>query len=282
MAYTLEKLLSELQISTCPAYWQSLYPQVEQEYEREGCFLTAESYLQEVCDGYNLFPKRLGQVLAAAEAARALPALERWILLLYRAMQDRDRFKASFDCVALPVAPEGANPAGYRHAALFAILGTVPETAGRLRARGVPEQAIEDTFKNYAFCLEITEERTGVSCFDKSRLSWSQHYVDGDILRLGRLEFEMLPSFPGAVRLLRHRSDGRQVLLMDGVRLHRGGQLLGNPNAAEEDGAFDADFVEEALYYEGCPVGSDGLARQVRLRMEKRNGSRRCGRAIRC
>lgn len=268
MAWTIENLMSELQIRSCPVYWQSLFPQVEQEYEREGCFLTSDAYLREVCDGYNLFPKRLTQVLAAARAARALPALERWILLLYRAMRDRDRFKASFDRIELPVAPEGTDPAGYRHAALFSILGTVPETASRLRSIGVPEQVIEDTFKNYQFCLDISEERTGVSCFDKSRLSWSQHYVDGDILRLGRLEFEMLPSFPGAVRLFRHK-DGRQVLLMDGARLHHSGQLLGNPNAMDADGAFDACFTEDALHAEGYPVGADGLARPVRLRLCK-------------
>ena len=44
MAWTIENLMSELQIRSCPVYWQSLFPQVEQEYEREGCFLTSDAY----------------------------------------------------------------------------------------------------------------------------------------------------------------------------------------------------------------------------------------------
>ena len=94
----------------------------------------------------------------------------------------------------------------------------------------------------------------------------STHHLVPDLLSIGRLGFEMRP-FPGHVRAFT-REDGTMRVLADGCRLHSSGLLLGAADCTDEEGAFDADYLETAEYYEGCPI-ENGRARPERIRLPR-------------
>lgn len=58
-------------------------------------------------------------------------------------------------------------------------------------------------------------------------------------------------------------------MLMAGVRLHKGGMVFGTPGYQDEKLAYDADFCETEDYFEGYPVGNNGLAKDYRIRLPK-------------
>jgi hypothetical protein len=101
-------------------------------------------------------------------------------------------------------------------------------------------------------------ERAGNLGLNKRYFDHLQRYVDFGIFNIGALRFE--PRKLGKVKLLEHKASGREILILTEGRMNSDGLFIDTPPINEE-GAFDAFFLETESEYIGTRVGADGKCR---------------------
>ena len=152
--------------------------------------------------------------------------------------------------------PQGEGLA-YRFIALPPMLNAVPEHVQYMRDRGVPEDIVLDTLKEFEACMYLHLVHDGDYAFTKRFYSWISMYIENRLLRIGRLNYE-LRTFQGNVRVY-VRDDGAITTLVDGVQIHRSGRFLGIRGCEDPEGAFFAEITETQDAYIGYPVDENGL-----------------------
>ncbi len=247
---TLSALLEALHIDSHPAYHEEIYPAAALEYAAQGCVYTTEYYLSALDSEFDALAYCREDILRAAAAIRGQELLERYTVLLAHAMRRIPDFFREFDALRLPPAPDGADPLPYEMTGFFALLSTVHDEARELRRRGVPEDVISATVQGHAFSLFNFKRGAGRAGFAAGRMNWCTNFMPPSAtLSIGRFNFA-----PGRfwypARFFRSRSGAYRVLMCD-TRIHRSGLILGSPGAEDEEGAFDADFIETDEWYEG-------------------------------
>ncbi len=242
------------------------------DFEQDGCRWVTDDWLQALEADLDLFRRNRESVYRGAAMLREMPDLCRFILLLVHMLRADRKALREDGKWSLPAAPEGEDPLPYELTGFFAELALVPESAAILRGRHVPESVIRDTLCAFDGSISIfagTRHRPG---YDASRVRWTIHYLVPDILRIGRLEFEMRP-FGGAVRAFT-REDGTLCALAYDCRLHYTGSIPGAAGCVDEGwpgtpfAAFDADFKELPDGWEGYPI-EDGKALRPRVKLSK-------------
>lgn len=274
MSMTLRALLDALAVDSYPAYWDALYPDAALEYAGQGCVYTSEAFLRALDAELTLFPLRRDVVYRAAAAIRKNDLLARYTVILARAIRDVPReFYTEYSSLRLPTPPDGEDPLPYEMTGFFALLSTVPAEVRALRRRGVPEDCIRATVQGFDFSITIFERRHDRPGFDTGRMNWCSNFMPpSNALTIGRFNFA-----PGSFHypaVVLQNTAGAYRILMRGVRIHRSGLLLGSPNAMDEDGAYDADFIETDDGYEGyspAPVtpGKPVVVQKTRVRLLK-------------
>ena len=279
---TLAELMQVLQVGRYPARWAGLYDAAMAEYRLHGCRLVDEQELLAANDRFNLFTVHTATVIRAAGMIRASDTLCRFLMILSAAMADRILIKTDIGNLDLPPAPPGVDPLGYDLLALYVFLPTVQATCDSYRAHQVPEDMIAQMLRIYEGCIDGFQLRNGRPGFNLSYLNWCQLAVDARLLRIRRFNFELKSEFAGRIIVFQNQAGDRQTLVQN-IRLHRSGFALGSPGLTEEDGAYDADLVETADYWEGYPVIEGGRAASGRIRsgqaeLDARFASGRSGR----
>ena len=90
-------------------------------------------------------------------------------------------------------------------------------------------------------------------------------------LIIGRLRFEIYESSNRPARIFTN-SDGELCVLMDNVILHNSGHILGSYMCTDEDGAYNANFTETDISYEGYTVDKETrLAEKHRTVLSKKD-----------
>jgi hypothetical protein len=262
-------LMKSLNVEKYPERWDKIYHEVMKEYEIDGAFFADEEYITKLNYEFCLFDDWFETILKAAKQVRENPNLSKYIYLLYHAMQDRNAFPSEIKEITPPLAPVGTDTYAYDFLLLFAVLPTIPKSAQAMKNRGVPENVFNETLKSYERLINLTNEIYGKPGLSFKRyLGWIQIYIDAEILGIGRLNFNVCKHFNGCVYVLKNKHDEIKML-MTGVRLHKGGMVFGSPGYQNEELAYDADFCETDEYFEGYPVGDDGLAGECRIRLSK-------------
>ena len=270
---TLSALLEALHIDSHPSYFETIWPDAALEYAAQGCVCVSERFLRALDAEFDLFPLRREAVYRAAAAIRESEPLSRYTVLLSHALRDRGAFYKELPALRLPEAPGGADPVPYEMTGFFALISAVPEEARILRARRVPEDVIRATVQGHDFSVMLFERIAGRPGFNTGRMSWCMNFMPGSVtLTVGRFNFA--PSrfeYPSVA--LRSKTGAYRVLMAN-ARFHRSGLILGSPFAEDEDGAFDADFVETDTYYEGympAPTvpGQPARVQKTRVRLPK-------------
>lgn len=276
---TLSSLLTALGITKHPAFWDALYPAAALEYAAQGCVYVSEAFLKALDAEYDAFGECRDVAFATAVKIRENENLMRFIVVLAHAFKDPKSVYADFASIELPPVPDGADPLPYELTAFYGLLSTVHAEARALRARGVPEDILRATVQGHAFSITVFRSRHDRLGYDTGRISWCLNFAPpSNALTIGRFTFA--PSkFDYPVTVF-ERIDGsgagaeRYRVLMRGVKLHRTGLILGSPGCEDEDGAYDADFIEMNTYYEGYPPrptvpGKPASADNVRIRLKK-------------
>lgn len=127
------------------------------------------------------------------------------------------------------------------HLPLFSFLLFADEMAENLEKHLLPHDVICATMS--CFGDEMNDYfdmfgRSGVRIYAE----WFMHYLNGDIIRIGRLNFEMA-KFSQHMRV--YDCGGKLKVLADGEYMHKNGMVFGSSGQKDENGKYFAEISEE-------------------------------------
>lgn len=91
-------------------------------------------------------------------------------------------------------------------------LRQVPEARVRRARLGIAEEITQRTLSDIALWARHFRRQTGILGLTEEILEWTQHYLRGDTVRLGAMQFDLI-EFKSPVRIYRHRSTQKLVLM---------------------------------------------------------------------
>lgn len=237
--------------------FKEIYETAKVEYAEEGVFFLEPGFIEHVNSFYDCLAGSCGELQEAAKRVRANEELALYVLFVYRAMLNRDKFKKHLNEFVFPV----GETVEYDFLPMLILLPVIPRLHEQLKERGLPEDIIKATLGQFEACMYIYEERYDKLGLNKHYFDWLQHFVDAEILNIDRLRFQMNPGLESHMVVLKNAKDDL-VILPDQVEINRCGMLKGTPpDRANEDtneDSFLATVEETAEYYEGYRVLESG------------------------
>ncbi len=250
-------------------YWDEAYKKALAEPQLPE-WLTKD-YIQAFHNEYNIFEKNLDVVLSAAPFVAENPNLCLLAKTLANILANKTGFSKSFTEFELPAAPEtAANTIGYDCLALFPIIANLRPTCKELEERGMEKHLISSSLFFFDRFITAAIEKAGKPAFGKEHFSLYNLVIYITNFIFGRLRFEIHKDSNRPVRIFANKG-GELCVLMDNIRLHKSGHILGSFNCTDEEGAFDADFVETDETYEGYTVDkATRLVKKARVTLSKK------------
>lgn len=239
--------------------FSGILQKTRQEYGQKGAFFLEEAYLRTLNDRLQVFPRTIDDICADAAAIRKSPEKALYALFVVRAMEQREAFLQN---LPLFVFPTEVHP----FFAMLCLVPSMPKIHAFLQERNLPQDIIQSTLGQFEACIFIYSLRFDRLGLNKRYFDWLQHYVDCEILNVGRLRFEIL-TLHDPIYLLRCRKTGEQVLLMGGPEMNRHGLYADAPPV--ENAAFRACFRETDTHYEGNPVSPQGRCQAEAVQYSK-------------
>lgn len=158
--------------------------------------------------------------------------------------------------ITLPTVPEDVkNTVGYDLFGFFPMLPLIVDAYKELKLRGVDEEILNNTYMGIDGIIKSGMERAGKLCVLPMYFNWNYLYAKGYLLSVGRLNFEILPMGRkeyGYV-VFKNKNDDVKILI-DGVKLHKSGNVLGSYLAEDEDGSYFAEVTESESSYIGYAI----------------------------
>lgn len=242
---SLDMLMKSLNVSRYPEALNELYPAAMEEYKNEGRGIVDVKRLSEINNKYRLFVRWWDDVLTAAAEAAKNSNLLKFIYLLKQVMKG----SSSLDTLlGIKMPEDNANPLPYDFAPLFSMLPFIPKIAGDMKGRGVPDDIISATLKEFEEKTDFfyrQYKRPGIATL----APWLYKFINLEIIRVGRLNFEINKSFDGMITVYKNKS-GEYKILMNDVETGRG--IIYGPE-----------------YYEGYSVNEEGFAENNTVRLLK-------------
>ena len=234
---TLEQMQQHLGICQIPACFTDLYAQIADTYEDHAAQILSSRYISETLTAcYALEPYR-DTILMAAEQVRQNKAMCLLVCLLEQWVRCGGNVSdATYET------PIGEGLA-YDFLHLFPVIPTMPESVAYLRRRGVPEDVVAATLKEYDYCVDMLNTRMGRPAFDCGRLNWICRLVRNAFIRIGRFKYDLPGNYLKGVRVYRNAS-GESIVLADNLQIHRSGRILGSVGHADEEGSFLAEIQD--------------------------------------
>ncbi|MBQ5778181.1 MAG: hypothetical protein IIV97_05130 [Oscillospiraceae bacterium] len=263
----LQDIRKSLNVNIDSPYWDKAFEAAEKEVSLPS-WMSAE-YVSEMEEKYSLFSGQLELV----EKARGLicdnPELLLLVKTLYNIIAEKKPTKDLFPTFELPAAPEDSSGSlAFALCGIFPILGHVEPYAKELSDMGIEHSIIWDTLSFFRGNLKSALNREGGPLFTKGMFLAFRVFVYTSFLWIGRLRFEFHPTFGLLFRAFEN-DKGERVSLMCDTVLHSSGYRLGAYGFTDEEGKYDADFVETDEYFEGYAVTADGRAEKTRTRLSK-------------
>ncbi len=125
-------------------------------------------------------------------------------------------------------------PHGFGVFYLLIILQAVPGMVANYRAQGVTEAMIRDTLGSIGLRCENHRVAYGESGTLVKQTCWNRLYVDGEIYKLGRFEYKLIP-MSDLIEVYRHRQHGRVTA------------VIKRPTKFAADGFVDSDGSAETV-----------------------------------
>ena len=244
---TLSQMQSALSLSKLPDCFPELFSKIQNTWEARAAHILSKDYIYNtLTDCYALLPYR-NAICAAAEEAQKNPALclficlwEQWVAI-----------------GGTPYDPNYEPPAGegvvYDLLHLFPLIPTMPDSVRFLRDRAVPEEIIAASLQEYDDSMETSISQLGRPVFDKGRMGWLLVAIRNHIVRIDRFKYDLPDRFMEKVRVYENAS-GEQVILADGISVHRSGRVLGSISFEDPEGSFFAGITETEDTVTGYPT----------------------------
>lgn len=245
---TLLQMMDRLGIEKIPPSFDAIYNTVKDTFlDRANDILSADFIRKVIKDSGAMLPYE-DLIVEAAEALQGNPAAKLLICLLEKWIQDLDGYAAG------DYTPPASQGLGFDFLHLFAALPSIPETVAHLRSRGVPEDVIASTMKEYDFCLELRRSFTGRSAFDFGRLHWMRWMIHNKLIIVGNLKFDFFRERAPREACLYENTEGKQILLAHNVWVHSSGGVLESAGLENPAGSFYATITEDANTITGYPI----------------------------
>jgi len=268
---TLEELMKAVNCEKYPERWETLFEEVMLDYDQNGCPLTDPAYYDRLAEEYGVFVNYREVYHKAALATAKNEALSRLLLLLVKALLDREHIFDDLKQFKAPVSPSGAHDIAYDMLTGLAICALIPYSYAILKKRGLPEDVILDTIRTPEKGIPEYRKRNG-GADGYHLLEWFQRSIEGRIFRIKRLEIEMT-TFKTRAAVFR-RQNGETVALADGLMLHRDGFALGSKHYEDETGAFLGELTETEESFCGYPYRENGYVSPERITLDKSEWTR--------
>lgn len=264
----MQELFSRLQATIDCAILPEIYERVKQAPALPEWL--HEEYVRKLNEDFKVFTNHEEQVYTALSQIREREDLVLFTRLLYEVLGSGRRGGPYFRNLVLPKAPADApHLIGYDFVGLFAILGHIRDNYRDLCARGVPCEIIRATLVGIDGSIETSSVKEGRPSLNKAYFLWSYNYINGRLLTVGRLNYQIWPGHSYPVRIFKN-AKGESVLLYEGTRIDERGRLHGSLGYTDEEKAHPADFIETDEYYEGYPSDpQSGLISPIRRRLMK-------------
>ena len=210
-----------------------------EEYRKDSVFFLNAEYIDYVNSYDSCISNCIDDVKRAAKKILERETLAVYALFLYRAMQKRESFMEHISEFEFPDGDE----AELDLLPFIVIITAIPELYKSLKKRGVPDDIISQSLRQFEDCVYLTEERTGKPGYLKRYFDHMQLYVDEKILNIGRLRFQMVPELESNITVLENKA-GELAVLFDGAKINSAGMLLGTPPEGDNEKSFRADVTE--------------------------------------
>lgn len=231
-----------------------------EQYVYSGTFFLDERYLDIINRELNVFPTIINELVEGAAIIREDSEAAEYALFVSKAMENRGRFAEYLPCFTFPDE--------YPFLPLLCFVPFFRSISGTLEKRGVPDDVISATLRQFEDCTYIYKLRFDRLGLNKRYFDWLQLYVDCRILNISRLRFELMES-EDPVFLLENRRTGERIAVMGKCTMNSSGLYAGTPPVFDNDSTFPTDFVETDEFYIANPVSASGRCGKKAVRFAK-------------
>lgn len=242
-------LLERLHLKHISELFDVCYHQIRE--ERGTPEWLTEDFIRTAAQEFPFLPTHLDLVLSALPAVRANGDLVLFARILHRMLGMHRPHEEIFPTLRFPTAPEGVPPLAYDLFAFYPMLARVLEAYRALRQKGVDEAILQATATDLDNSITASTRRVGRPAFTLLYFLWSTTQSNQSLFRIGRLNFELVDRCPLHAHGFRN-AEGQILLLMrEGLAIHRGGLLLGSPEATDPAGSFVTTYEETDCSFRG-------------------------------
>ncbi len=236
-------------------YWDDAYAKALNEPEIPE-WLT-EKYLRDLHEETELLPDVLETLVSALPYVLEVPELVLYAKTLYNILDLKKSAAEAFPKYEQLKAPEGIeNPIGYDLVAAFPIIAHLRPSWNELLGRGVDRDIAKESLIHAGVWLKGTFDAEGKLTINKTYFMLQRVFIYVNQLFIGRLRFELHENSSRPAKVFQNR-DGKLAALMCNTTIHKSGYILGSGNYTDEEGSYDADFVETETTYEGYAVSDE-------------------------
>lgn len=220
------------------------------------------SYIEELEAEYEMFGQYFDLVKEAAEKIKADEVRRIWGQTVATYLRDH----ACLTMPRIPV-PESDETLEGDMLPLLIMLPLIPRVVERYRAAGIEEKAIRGIVKTFGGCIKSTEMRVGRPGVSAMYYNWQMLYIKAVLLPYGSFNFELrnLPAGEDGMWVLKHRTSGEIVLVMNGGTYHKSGMVLGSAGFEDEEGSFTAVFCQTEDAYIGHPAVDNYISNESQI-----------------
>lgn len=257
----IEQMKKELGIQSVPECFDEIYKEIEDSWQARAALILSERYIKEILTCAKVLQPYMETVLAAAKKVKENEAMCLLVCILENWVKKGGNAND----------PSYTPPAGigldYDFLHLFAAIPTIPDSVKFFSDRGVPEEIIDATLREYDYCFEMRLESIGRIAFDRGRLGWIGHVIKNELIRVGRFKFELPVKRVKGIRVYKNKNED-VLVLADGLHIHRNGRILGSVASEDEIGSFVAEIEEDEKEISGFPV-VDGDVNREKITLSK-------------
>ena len=253
---TLQQMQDALGLEKLPPSFSEIYNTVKDQFLDRAAHILSENYIRSVLRESGALLPYEDLIVDAAKELRENTAARLLICLLEKWISDLHNYVGS------EYTPPACSSLGFDFLHLFAALPAITGNVAHLRKRGVPEDVITATMREYDFCVELRKKFTGRPQFDYSRLNWMRWLIHNRLLNIGCLKFDFFRERASRQACLYESTTGEQVLLASNVWVHSSGGVLGSAGLEDSSGSFYAAIEQTQDTITGHPVYEGVIQRE--------------------
>lgn len=229
-----------------------------------------EKFLRDLHEETGLLPDVLENLVTALPYVLENPDLVLLAKAVYYIFDKRLPASKAISKYEQIVAPDGIeNTMGYDLFMAFPIVAHLSITWKELIARGVDADVVKKSLMFTNNVLKDIERIEGKPTTSAYIIGYHRLCFYINQFHIDRLRFEIHENSSRPAKVFQN-SEGKLAALMCNCTIHKSGYILGSGNYTDEEGSYDADFVETETTYEGYAVSDEThVAEKTRTVLKK-------------